>query len=52
MRLSRIHTTQALAPGGEVVLDERMPLPDPVLRQRTGQSIVLFNGDGRTMPPN
>ncbi|HPE81138.1 MAG: 16S rRNA (uracil(1498)-N(3))-methyltransferase [Sedimenticolaceae bacterium] len=48
MRLSRIHTTQALEPGGEVVLDERAcRYLTQVLRLRTGQSIVLFNGDGR-----
>ncbi len=48
MRLSRIHTAQALVPGSEVEMDARAcRYLSQVLRLRAGQSIILFNGDGR-----
>lgn len=47
MRLSRIFTEQALAPGSEVALDAQTSLYlVRVLRLRRGDTLVLFNGDG------
>ncbi len=47
MRVSRIFTDQALQPGGEVTLDEKSShYLLKVLRLRTEDPVVLFNGDG------
>jgi 16S rRNA (uracil1498-N3)-methyltransferase len=47
MRISRIHTEQALAPGERARLDERTGhYLARVLKLRVGDPLVLFNGDG------
>lgn len=48
MRLSRIHVEQPLQAGNEVTLDERSArYASQVLRLRAGETVILFNGDGR-----
>lgn len=50
MRLSRIHTDRPLESGAEFALDERAGrYVTQVLRLRSGDSLVLFNGDGRDL---
>ena len=51
MRLSRIYTDQPLAPGTATTLgpDAARHLAT-VLRARAGDSVILFNGDGRDYP--
>lgn len=47
MRISRLFTDQPLAPDSEVTLEERTGhYVLRVLRLRTGDAVVLFNGDG------
>ena len=47
MRISRIFTDQALAPGASVELDERACRHvSQVLRLHAGQTVVLFDGSG------
>ena len=48
MRQSRVYTGQALAPGTEITLEaEAGHYLTRVLRLRAGESLVLYNGDGR-----
>lgn len=50
MRISRIHIDQALTTGDTLALDERATrYVSQVLRLRTGDPLLLFNGDGREM---
>ncbi len=47
MRISRIHTDQALAPDSELLIEQRAGhYLARVLKLRAGDSLVLFNGDG------
>ncbi|MGB8635021.1 MAG: 16S rRNA (uracil(1498)-N(3))-methyltransferase [Rhodanobacteraceae bacterium] len=51
MRQIRIHVSQPLAPGTELALnDGAAEHVSRVLRMRTGDTLVLFNGDGRDYP--
>ena len=51
MRQTRIHVDQPLAAGRNVMLDERATEHVArVLRMRAGDTVVLFNGDGRDYP--
>ena len=51
MRQIRIHVSQPLAPGTELALDDgAAEHVSRVLRMRTGEMLVLFNGDGRNYP--
>jgi len=47
VRLHRVHTDQALEPGGILTISgSRAHYLSRVLRVVPGQAIVLFNGDG------
>lgn len=50
MRVSRLYVDQALSSGEELALDDRATrYVSQALRLRKGQSLVLFNGDGRDL---
>jgi 16S rRNA (uracil1498-N3)-methyltransferase len=51
MRISRVYADMPLQAGSEVILPERPSRHlSQVLRLRTGDRVVVFNGDGRDFP--